>query len=81
MTFQRIVGIVIGLTFVGGLIGAGVGRMLGMYTPDLYVSLFHAYDPVEFGIGIGFANGATMGSFLVCSWWCASPSGSGEIRS
>jgi hypothetical protein len=70
MTLPRALLIVLGLTAMGGAIGALLGYGLGLAFPGYYRGVIpHAadrpdFDPVSVGLGLGLSQGVILGAIL-----------------
>jgi hypothetical protein len=54
---------------VGGVLGAGAGGLLGIFTPGYYRAVFSGgadplFDPVAVGIGLGTVQGMGLGTVV-----------------
>ena len=66
MTVARGFGVVLSSMLLFGVLGAGIGRWLGVVAPSYYRSLFRNghepwFDPVQMGLGLGLTQGVTAG--------------------
>ncbi len=69
MTFARAIFNVLASALLFALLGAGVGYVLGQFTPDYYRNIFRAgqqpqFDPVPTGIAMGLTQGAAAGAVI-----------------
>ena len=70
MTLSRAVLLVLGITALGGAIGALLGYGLGVGFPGYYRGVFPLaaqrpdFDPVAIGLGLGLSQGAIFGAIL-----------------
>mgnify|MGYP003338949454 CR=1 FL=1 len=66
MTVARGFAITIASGLAFGLVGAGIGLLLGTFTPDYYRTVFRipsqaSIDPAQAGMGLGLTQGLAAG--------------------
>jgi len=91
MTVIRGFAITLTSGIVGAGLGAGIGWLLGTFTPDYYRLVFHVppdmpLNPVQAGIGLGVTQGTSAGLVvglvivLAVAWYESRQTGSRPPR-